>query len=190
MADDYIIIPFTGQRVYDGTTVIISRLPSLKFVAHNGFFEYNGQAQQGWYLVDIGDGSIMPLFRGDLNGMRIDGQEYPPGPIGPCPHPPIPPGPSPFPPGPPGPLTPTDRAVLNSAMITVSTLADRDRLDSQWLKDGRVVRVNDSSGELAYYQWNAKTLSWEDLDLGSKFMNRAEIVEAIEAAKARWEIYN
>lgn len=176
MADEYFIIPFTGQRVYDGTVVIITRLPSLKFVAHNGYFEYNGKTQQGWYLVDVGDSSIMPLFKGDLNGMKIDGEPYPPGPPGPCP--PYPPGP--FPPGPgPSPLTPTDRAVLNSAMITVPTLADRDRLDSQWLINGRVVRVNDSEGKLAYYQWNSRTLSWEDFDLGDKFMNRAQIEEAL-----------
>lgn len=174
MANEYFIIPFTGQRVYDGTVVIIARLPSLKFVAHNGIFEYNGETKKGWYLVDVGDSSIMPLFKGDLNGMKIDGQPYPPGPPGPCP--PHPPGP--FPPGP-SPLTPTDRAVLNAAMITVPTLADRDRLDSQWLIDGRVVRVNNSEGKLAYYQWNAKTLSWEDYDLGDKFMNRAQIEEAL-----------
>ena len=121
-----------------------------------------------------GDSSIMPLFKGDLNGMKIDGEPYPPGPPGPCP--PHPPGP--FPPGP-SPLTPTDRAVLNSAMITVPTLADRDRLDSQWLINGRVVRVNNSEGKLAYYQWNSSTLSWEDFDLGDKFMNRAQIEEAL-----------
>ena len=187
MADEYFIIPFTGQRVYDGTVVIIQRLPSLKFIARNGYYEYDGEAKEGWHLVDVGDSSIMPLFRGDLNGMIIDGEPYPPGPIGPIPpHPHPGPGPSPrppyppFPPGPgPTPLTPSDRAVLNSAMITVPTLADRDRLDSNWLIDGRVVRVNNSGGKLAYYQWNAKTLSWEDFDLGDKFMNRAQIEEAL-----------
>lgn len=182
--EQYIIIPGTQQRVYDGTVVILNRLPNLKWIIHYGYYTYGGRKQKGWYFSSIPSDSIMPVFNEDLVAMRIiDGGQPEPGPC--PPGPPIPP-PGPFPPGPgpvpvPIPFTPADKKQVDEAMLTVNSIADRDKLSSRFLQNGKVVRVNDSDGhgKIEYYSWNSTTRTWEEASLGYRYMTREEIELAI-----------
>lgn len=185
-SEQYVIIPGTQKKVYEGSVVMLHRLPNLRWIIHHGFYSYNGKRQKGWYFSSIPSDTTMPVFNEDLVAMTvIDGQseDYPPAPPGPGP---IPPGPvPPVPPGPPAPVpvpfTPQDKKQLDSATITVDTLADRDKLGSAGLPDGKVVKVNnyDGEGSIEYYSWNAETEMWEEASLGYRFMTRKEIADAI-----------
>ena len=158
MADQYIIIPGTQQKVYEGTVVVLHRLPNVKWIIHNGYYNYNGRKQKGWYFSSIPADTTMPVFNEDLVAMTIldDGGDtprppYPPGPFPPGPFPPGPYPPGPFPPEPPAPVpipfTPQDKKQVDAAMITVPTLRERDKLGNRYLIDGKLVRVNDIDGE-------------------------------------------
>lgn len=181
MTNEYIIIPGTQQRIYEGTVVMLQRLPNLKWIVHYGYYTYNGKTQKGWYFSSIPSDTTMPVFNEDLYGIIIlDGSQPAP------PVPPIPP-PGPFPPGPyppapvPIPFTPKDKAQLDSAMLTVDDLAARDRLGRKHLQDGKIVRVNDSDGQgnPEYYSWDAATSKWVEASLGYRYMTRSEIMEAV-----------
>lgn len=185
MSDQYIIIPGTDRRIYDGTIVILNRLPNLKWILHNGPYTYNGRRQRGWYFSSIPSDTTMPVYNEDLvNLIVVDGSESGgcPGPY--PPHPPIPPYP-PCPPVPPAPIpipfTVQDRKQIQSAMITVPSLHERDKLGSDFLPDGKIVRVNDidGNGTIEYYSWCAATYSWKPASLGYRYMTREEIEQAI-----------
>lgn len=192
MADQYIIIPGTQQKVYEGTVVVLHRLPNVKWIIHNGYYNYNGRKQKGWYFSSIPADTTMPVFNEDLVAMTIldggiepPGPPFPPGP-GPGPFPPFPPfPPGPFPPGPPAPVpipfTPQDKKQVDAAMITVPDLAARDRLGSGYLNNGKVVRVNDIDGEgtVDYYSWDAESSSWVEATLGYRYMTKDEIIDEI-----------
>ena len=179
-SEEYVIIPGTGERVYDGSIVMLYRLPNLRWVIHYGYYSYNGKKQKGWYFSSIPSDTTMPVFNEDLVAMKvIDGSVGPMPPCPPCP-PPCPPYP-PCPPAPiPIPFTPKDKAQVDAAMITVDTLADRDLLGNAHLQDGKIVRVNDTDGHktIEYYSWNAVTSQWEEASLGYRYMTRSEIMEA------------
>lgn len=188
--EKYIIIPGTQQRVYDGSVVILYRLPNLRWIIHYGYYNYNGRNQKGWYFSSIPADTVMPVFNEDLVAMYvIDSpvEPTPPGPCppGPCPPGPFPPGPGPCPPGPPVPIpipfTPQDKAQLSAAMLTVQDMAERNKLNSANLKNGKVVRVNDTDGEgtIDYFSWDSESSSWLPASLGYRYMTKQEILEAI-----------
>lgn len=96
---DYILIPHTNFKLYDGSVVILSRFPDTRWIVHNGFYSFNGTQANGWYFESIPAGTIMPLTEPDLEGIYVVSS-----PSGGCPHPKPWPGPGPFPPVPgPGP---------------------------------------------------------------------------------------
>lgn len=185
--DEYVIIPGTGQKVYEGSVVILYRLPNLRWILHYGYYNYNGKKQKGWYFSSIPSDTTMPVFNEDLVAMRVI--DSPPGPVPPCPpcppHPPVPPfppGPGPEPPAPiPIPFTPHDKMQVDAAMLTLDNLVERDKLSNSLLQDGKIVRVNDIDGHgtLEYYSWNAQASAWEQASLGYRYMTRDEIEEAI-----------
>lgn len=190
MAKEYIIIPGTNRKVYEGTVVQLNRLPNLKWILHNGPYYYNGRRQKGWYFSAIPSDTTMPVFNEDLVDMVILDDPVgpcPPIPPGPCPPGPFPPGP--FPPGPgphppvpvPIPFTPQDKKQLDEAMLTVDDMTARDRLGSPYLQDGKIVRVNDTDGhgKIEYYSWDATSQTWQEASLGYRYMTREEITEAI-----------
>jgi len=192
MADQYIIIPGTQQKVYEGTVVVLHRLPNVKWIIHNGYYNYNGRKQKGWYFSSIPADTTMPVFNEDLVAMTIldDGGDtprppYPPGPFPPGPFPPGPYPPGPFPPGPPAPVpipfTPQDKKQVDAAMITVPTLRERDKLGNRYLIDGKLVRVNDIDGEgtVDYFTWDAEESKWVEATLGYRYMTKEEIEEEI-----------
>lgn len=181
MTNEYIIIPGTQQRIYEGTVVMLQRLPNLKWIVHYGYYTYNGKTQKGWYFSSIPSDTTMPVFNEDLCGIIILDGSQPAPPIPPIPPPgPFPPGP--YPPAPvPIPFTPKDKAQLDSAMLTVDDLAARDRLGRKHLQDGKIVRVNDSDGQgnPEYYSWDAATSKWVEASLGYRYMTRSEIMDAV-----------
>lgn len=181
---EYIIIPGTQKRVYEGAIVMLHRLPNLRWILHYGVYNYSGKRQKGWYFSSIPADTVMPVFNEDLLAMSvIDGGEdpYPPQP-GPGP---FPPGPGPYPPTPPAPIpvpfTPQDKAQLDSAMLTVDTITERDKLANSMLQNGKIVRVNDTDGQgtVEYYSWNSTTSAWELASLGYRYMTRTEIMESV-----------
>lgn len=180
MSEEYIIIPGTNRKVYDGTVVILNRLPNLKWIIHFGFYSYNGRSKKGWYLSSIPSCSVMPVFNEDLVAMRVvedPKPPLPPFPPGPCPPPPHPPFP-PFPPVPtPTIFTPDDKLMVDRSMITVESLEDRDKLGNDKTLDGKLVRVNDIDGEgtVEYYTWNKSTSQWDLATLGYRYLTRDEI---------------
>lgn len=182
-SEEYVIIPGTGQKVYEGSVVMLYRLPNLRWILHYGYYSYNGKKQKGWYFSSIPSDTTMPVFNEDLVAMRvIDG----PGPMPPVPPippvPPFPPGPGPVPPAPiPIPFTPHDKMQVDAAMLTVDDLAERDRLSNSLLQDGKIVRVNDidGHGKIEYYSWDAKSSAWVEASLGYRYMTRDEIMEAV-----------
>lgn len=183
--EQYVIIPGTQKRVYEGSVVMLNRLPLLRWIIHFGVYDYNGKRQKGWYFSSIPADTTMPVFTEDLVAMQvIDDSEDPYNP-GPTP-PPIPPcPPRPFPPGPPAPIpipfTPRDKAQLDEAMLTVETLAGRDKLGRAGLPNGKIVRVNDVDGEgkIEYYSWNADESKWEEASLGYRYMTRDEVLNEV-----------
>lgn len=184
-SEEYVIIPGTQQRVYDGSVVMLYRLPNLRWIIHYGYYNYNGRKQKGWYFSSIPADTTMPVFNEDLVAMKVIDSPCPPPPPGPyppgpCPPPPYPPGP--VPPAPvPIPFTPQDKMQVEAAMLTVNDLYDRDKLGRDGLQDGKIVRVNDTDGHgtVEYYSWNAKTSMWEEASLGYRYMTRDEILEAV-----------
>ena len=117
MAEKYIIVPGTQQKIYEGTVVVLFRLPNLKWILHNGYYNYGGKRRRGWYFSSIPADSAMPVFQEDLVNLRIVDEP------GPCPpYPPFPPVP-PIPPVPiPTPFTPADKKQLDAAMLTLKIL--------------------------------------------------------------------
>lgn len=182
MSSEYIVIPGTNRKVYEGSIVVLNRLPNLKWILHYGPYFYEGLRKKGWYFSSIPADTTMPVFQEDLVNMVVI--DDPVGPYPPGPHP-FPPGPGPFPPGPPVPVptpfTPFDKKQLNQAMLTVNTITERDKIGNYCLQDGKIVRVNDIDGHgtVEYYEWCAATSSWREATLGERYMTRQEITDEI-----------
>lgn len=184
MSDQYIIIPGTNIKVFEGTVVVLNRLPSLKWILHHGPYYYSGRRQKGWYFSSIPSDTTMPVFNEDLVNMRVvDDPVNPcppqPGPIPPpFPPGPFPPGPGPIPPVPlPIPFTSDDKKKIDAAFITVDTLEDRDKLSSDILPEGKLLRVNDIDGHgtIEYYSWDDENSCWIEASFGSRYPDREEI---------------
>ena len=177
MSTEYIIIPGTQTKVYEGSVVVLNRLPGTKWVIRCGTYDYNGRRQKGWYFSSIPSATTMPVFKEDLVAMRVidDSQECPPCP----PYPPYPP----YPPGPPAPVpiifTPRDKEMIERSMITVASLEDRDKLGNRMLPNGKIVRVNEAEGKVEYYEWNSSNYTWEPATLGYRYMTRDEIEQGL-----------
>lgn len=152
----YVVIPGTDIRIYDSDIVKIDTKPNLKWIAHCGWFFYQGGQSYGWYFVSIKDGEILPASTIDLTlcslaALKTQGSEIYDGRVENYTRP----------------FTPADAEMLRRAFITVDTIAQRDNLDKQKLVDGKLVRVNDVGGLVEYYSWNASTQVWDKVDWGS-----------------------
>lgn len=180
----YFVIPDTDQIVYTGDVVLLSEYPQFKWIAQYGWYTYTSKTYKGWYFSSIPDGSVIPSGIVDLAKITIvatnNNSVVPPAAPGrPCcppEYPPFMPGPMPPAPMPPAPPAPSYPGGIGAEMImradmVVDTIAQRDYLNSPFLPDGKVVRVNkDPSGDTRYYQWDAKTMTWADLDVGKEFI--------------------
>ena len=98
MADDYLIVPDTGEKITDGTVVVLYRLPNMRWIVHHGDYSYNGHKESGCYVSSIPSQTNMTLYITDLCMIRIIDRScipVPCPPIPPCPPPPyFPPKPS------------------------------------------------------------------------------------------------
>lgn len=178
---DYIIIPGSNKRVYSGSIVMLYRLPGTKWIIHNGYYTYSGRKMKGWYFSSIPSETVMPVFNEDLVAMKVISDVQPTPPCPPGPKPPEPPGP-PTPPAPePTIYTPEDKETVARSMITVDTLEQRDKLSSDDLIDGKIVRVNDVDGKVQIYEWDKENSAWIIAKLGDEFMTREEIEQAISS---------
>lgn len=152
---NYIVIPGTNIRLYDSDIIKISNKPGIKWIVHSGWFIYEGVQNFGWYFESIKDGSILPVSVVDLTlcilvTTKTQGSERYDGKVVNYTRP----------------FTDADAELLNRTFITLDTLEQRDNLDPSKIVNGRVVRVNDVYGEVAYYCWNTSTKEWEVVDWG------------------------
>ena len=139
MANPYFIIPKTGELIYNGDKVILSEFPDNVAIASYGWYIFHDVDKFGWYFLIIETDQIVPKEDVDLDLIN----KYPK----PCPDPPV-----------------DDRA-----FITVETIEARDDLDTDYMPDGRIVRVNTvSEGDPLYYQWDKVNQSWITWDISSE----------------------
>lgn len=147
---NYLVIPGTNIRLYDGDIVKISGKPRIKWVVHTGWYLYDGNQNFGWYFVSIKNGDILPaatidLTRCTLDTVKTQGSGVADGKVVNYTRP----------------FTLADAELLNRTFITVDTIEQRDNLDQNKLINGRMIRVNDVGGAPAYYVWNAADKVWE-----------------------------
>lgn len=152
----YILIPGTNVRLYDGDIVKISKYPNSKWLVHCGWYINDNVQNFGWYLSNTHSGKTISVDIIDLTTCTLlssytQGSVYHSGPELQYTRP----------------FTDADSAMLNRAFITVDTISQRDSLDIRKLANGKIVRVNDVEGTVAYYAWNAKEHIWEDTTLAN-----------------------
>ena len=153
--NNYLVIPGTNIRLYDGDIIKISNKPRLKWIVHLGWFIYQEVQNFGWYFESIKNGEILPASIIDLTlctlvTSKTQGSETYDGKVVNYTRP----------------FTVADAVTLNRTFITLETIEQRDNLDKEKLVNGRLVRVNDVGGVPVYYSWNAETESWEKVDFG------------------------
>lgn len=152
---NYIVIPNTNIRLYDGDVIKISNKPRIKWVVHSGWFIYQGAQNFGWYFVSIKNGEILPVTIIDLTlctlvTSKTQGSEKYDGKVVNYTRP----------------FTDTDAEIIRRAFITVDTIHQRDNIDKKQLVNGKLVRVNDVGGVPSYYSWNSETKVWDLVDWG------------------------
>lgn len=157
--------------IVDGSIIIISRFPKIKWVAHYGTFQYKQKKYTGWYASSIPSQTILPLTEAELMGVSLsedncdcDHHCHPP-------YPPYPYPPHPHPPHPHPPYTPDPEYIkmIEQAFISVEYLADRDALhDVMDVPDGKLVRVDDcGEHDTKYFRWNRAKGEWVEEKFGS-----------------------
>jgi len=147
---NFIVIPGTDIRLYDGDIVKISNKPRVKWVVHLGWFIYQDVQNFGWYFVSIKNGEILPVSAIDLTlctlvTAKTQGSGIEDGKVVNYTRP----------------FTLEDAQTLNRTFITLDTIEQRDNIDPKHLVNGRIVRINDVGGASAYYIWNASTKEWD-----------------------------
>ena len=154
----FFTIPETNQIVYEGDVVQLNEYPDVNFITGYDWYTYNNRNYKGWYFVSTTTNAVVPANTVDLSLLTVVSSSHQSSvvPVLPPPCPPFPPGPYPYP--------DINKAILDRTYITVETIAQRNSLDDAMLINGRICRVNhDMLGNLAYYEWDAKTLTWKDL---------------------------
>ena len=152
---NYIVIPNTDIRLYDGDLVKLTNRPDTKWIVHHGWFNLNNTSKYDWYLASIPDNEILPVSSIDLSlctllTVKTQGSNEYDGRVVNYTKP----------------FTDADAAILARAFITVDTIEQRDNLDPKKIVNGKLVRVNDVEGEVEYYDWDAKAGVWVKADLG------------------------
>lgn len=168
------IIPNTGQRLVHGDIVSLARVQGMKWIVQYGWYTYYNQKHSGWYFSSIPGNTVIPATDADLQSLTVISTN------GSNSHncfPPVPPVP-PFPPMPPVPPLPPIPSVaselLDRAMLTVDTIAQRNALGNEFLPNGKIIRVNDVEGEVKYYEWKSSILEWKETSLGGTTISSIE----------------
>ena len=155
----------SGIQIIDGSIVILARFPDTKWIVHKGWYSYQGNQYNGWYLSSIPSQTTMPLLDSDLIGIRVVGGNCS------CPDQPFP-SPNPPVPGGGGGLKPEMAWELNRAWITVDTLEQLSRLNRRLIPDGKIVRVNDTGdGTAKYYRYDQAKSIWAEEYFGIDITN-------------------
>lgn len=145
-------VPDTGVKLTEGSIVILAKYPSIKWITHYGWYDYNDQQQMGWYFSSIPDQSILPVTSDNLRYLTLVSDS------GRCPHGPhLPP-----PPPKPVPIIPQPELIdqINRSFITVDTISERDDLDTTNFPTGKLVKVNNVEGQPKHYEWDQTKQRW------------------------------
>lgn len=167
----------SGIQIVDGSIVILARFPGTKWIVHKGWYSYQGNQYNGWYLSSIPSQTTMPLLDSDLIGIRVVGGNCScPDQTFPSPNPPVPGG------G--GGLKPEMAWELNRAWITVDTLEQLSRLNKRLIPDGKIVRVNDTGdGTAKYYRYDQAKSIWTDEYFGidtTDFVSKEDLSQEVK----------
>lgn len=152
MQEEYILIPDTGRKLYDGEVVILNRLPDAKWIVRYGYFTYNKMLMQDWHLCSISGNYIIPLENDDLNDLQIidsANKRVFTDVILPDVDTAV--------------FTTQDKLMLDRTILSVTSIEELYEIDTSELVDNKKVRVDsvDEEGTVGYYQWNKKANVWE-----------------------------
>jgi len=152
-----IVIPSTNIRLYDGDLVTMTNHPNVKWVVHYGWFIFNNSQFHDWYFSAIHNGENLPVSYVDLTTVSLAtsktlGSTYHDGKAV----------------GYTAVFTQEDAETLNRTFISVDTVTQRDNLDKTKIPNGRLVRVNDYLGSVAYFAWDSATQQWNKAELDEK----------------------
>lgn len=196
-------MPDSNLKLVDGNVVILARLPGLKWVLHDGWYNYNGHQYKGWYFASIPSQTILPVNPSDLRMITVVSTKnndmdpefpdhhhcYPDDPGGL--FPPVPPTPEPEKPAF---FSKKLKQQLDQAFISVPNIKKRNELNRGKCKvpDGKIVRVNNVEGKVKYYEWSALEDEWLELDVVTSadlenYYTKDEVDAAIQDARAVWE---
>ena len=141
---NYIEIPSTRTKLFEGTIVASSKYPGTQWILRNGWYSYQGTNCRGWYISSIPSKSNLPVDFEILETLTVISEGCNPG----CP---------------PGGHGSSDKAYqLDRAFITVDTEAERDYLlRNKLVPDGKIVKVNQTTEGTKYFKWNQVTQTWE-----------------------------
>ena len=163
------LVTDTGVIINDGSVVILSQYPKVKWLIKNGWYTYKGKQYNGWYFSSIPANNTMPVDTSDLSSITlVSGPNCCPPPPGP-----VPPGPGPSEER----FTHEMRNQLERAWITVDTIEQRDRLNIRLVPDGKVVKVNDVGGSVKYYSYDQSLSTWveEVFGLDGLFVKKEDL---------------
>ena len=149
MAIAYFTIPETGKIIYNGDTVILSEYPDTIAVTAYGWYKYEENAMNGWHFILLPAKTIIPATQVNLSLLTVvpNSSDDDRNPI---------------------PLNPALQDIESRAFITLDSIAQRDKLITEFMPNGRIVRVNDSTNNTSnYYEWNVETQSWDDWNIDS-----------------------
>lgn len=149
MAIAYFTIPETGKIIYNGDTVILSEYPDTIAVTAYGWYKYEENAMNGWHFILLPAKTIIPAAQVNLSLLTVvpNSSDDDRNPI---------------------PLNPALQDIESRAFITLDSIAQRDKLITEFMPNGRIVRVNDSTNNTSnYYEWNIETQTWDAWNIGS-----------------------
>lgn len=173
MSNSYFTIPDTGTIVYNGDTVILAEYPDVVAIAAYGWYRYNQSSRQGWHFVLLPSKETIPASDVNLSLLTVVSSAH--GGSHPCP------GPRP---------EPIKPKLSDRTFVTLDTIAQRDKLSSPFMPDGRIVRVNNKGdGTPGYYQWDITSQTWIPWDITSGSAEGAiklkfeDIVNSVDSIK-------
>lgn len=156
--NDFIVIPGTGIRLYDGYIITLTDYPGDTFIVKHGYY-HNAEDIEvfGWYFISTVTSECLEVTDELLLTVTILMPTYPG----------------------PGtededePFTSALKEQLLSAFITVDTLADLDNLALFYdIPNGKLVKVNDAGdSKIGYYtaQIDGDNVSWVKIDSPADF---------------------
>lgn len=64
-------IPGTNSYIYDGSIIILSAYPDVRWISHYGIYVINDTTYNGWYVCEIPTNNKLSLKQSDLVGCII-----------------------------------------------------------------------------------------------------------------------